>query len=94
MTQENITGDHIISALKTLGFTSSTEKAEAENQVSLVKNEHKVSVSQGALDADETARMRTELKPIFKTFESKVQESSDETLKSVNSWLAGSSSSN
>jgi hypothetical protein len=92
MTQVSITGDNIISALKTIGFTESTDKKESGNRVSLEMKDHKVSVSRGTLDSDETSRVRTELKPIFKTHEDTVKKSSDSTLLKVRDWLAGSSS--
>ncbi|MBN2379172.1 hypothetical protein JXM67_05165 [candidate division WOR-3 bacterium] len=92
MTQENITGDHIISSLKTLGFSESSEKAEAENSINLRLGEHKISVSKGTLNSEETTRIRTELSPIFKTLNKKVEASSDETVLSVRDWLTSSSS--
>jgi hypothetical protein len=92
VTQENITGDHIISSLKTLGFSESSEKQENENQVSLRMDEHKISVTKGSLDSAEQTRLRNELNPIFKTLESKVKESSDQNVLSVRDWLTSSSS--
>ncbi len=86
MTQ-NITGDHIISTLKILGFTESAEKAEKPNYVSLKNGEHKISIAKGILEADETSRVRTELGPIFKALDTKISASTDATLLSVKEWL-------
>jgi hypothetical protein len=88
MAQESITGDHIISSLKTLGFTESEEK---DNRINLSMENHKISVPRGSLDSNEETRLRTELAPIFKTLDSKIQESSDRTLLSVRDWLASPS---
>ena len=90
MNQNNITGDHIISTLKTLGFTESSEKTEKPNYISLRNGEHKISVSSGILEAEETTRMRTELDPIFKALDAQISASTDTTLLSVKEWLAAS----
>ncbi len=90
MSTNVITGDHIISTLRTLGFAESNENLEKPNYISLRKGEHKISVSSGILEAEETTRMRTELAPIFEDLDAQVSASADTTLLTVKDWLLAS----
>lgn len=81
-----INGDHIISSLKTLGFKEST-KPMTGNLIHFVTDEHHISVSRGTLDVNETARLRAELAPIFKTYDIRVRASGDKILLNVKDWL-------
>jgi hypothetical protein len=81
-----INGDHIISSLKALGFKEST-KPMPGNLINFVTDEHNISVSRGSLDVNETARLRAELVPIFKTYNIRVKASGDKILLNVKDWL-------
>jgi len=84
-----ITCEHIISSLKSLGFTV---KRINENLISLHNGEHYIRVSRGALDNDREARMRRELPPIFAYFRDIINSSTDANLHYVRDWLVSSTS--
>jgi hypothetical protein len=88
MIQENITCEHIISSLKTLGFGVTRIN---ENLVSMHKDIHKIRVSRGVLGPDRETRMRRELSPIFTFFKKRINASTDANLHNVRNWLASSS---
>jgi len=87
MAQPTITGDNIITSLKTLGFVESEMKSRAENKISLSNGEHKIIVTKGWLEGAEATRMYHELLPIFDAFENQVQASDDRNLHNVRDWL-------
>ncbi|MBD3286540.1 hypothetical protein GF359_08210 [candidate division WOR-3 bacterium] len=84
---ETITCEHIISSLKTLGFSV---KRINENLISLHNGEHTIRVSRGALDEDREVRMRAELAPIFTHYKETINTSTDVNLQDVRDWLASS----
>ena len=89
MSQPTITGDNIITSLKTLGFTESAKQSETGSQVSFSNGKYQISVIRGWLDNTEATRMYNELLIIFKAFENQVQSSSDRNLHNVRDWLEG-----
>lgn len=87
MSQPTITGDNIITSLKTLGFSETAEQPESGNRVKVSNGKHEISVLRGWLDSTEANRMYNELCVIFKAFENQVQSSSDRNLHYVRDWL-------
>jgi hypothetical protein len=88
MSGSAITCEHIISSLKTLGFSITRIN---ENLVSLHKGTHYIRVSRGALDRDRETRMRAELPHIFTFFKKEINASKDVNLHRVRYWLASPS---
>lgn len=76
--------EHIISSLKTLGFSITRIN---ENLVSLHKGVHNIRVSRGALDREREIRMRAELPAIFTHFKKRINASKDVNLHKVRYWL-------
>jgi len=84
---QHVTCEHIISSLKTLGFSV---KRINENLISLHNGEHTIRVSRGALDVDREVRMRRELAPIFAYNKEMINSSADANLQNVRDWLEAS----
>ncbi|TKJ36553.1 hypothetical protein CEE36_11455 [candidate division TA06 bacterium B3_TA06] len=77
-------GQDIISSLKTLGFSVSSEES---NMTILTMGEHELSIPHGSLTDQSETELRRKLNPIFTKHESKISASSDKTLQWVRDWL-------
>lgn len=84
MSRTIMTCEHIISALKKLGFSITRIN---ENLVSLRKGIHYIRVSRGVLNREREIRMRSELPAIFTYFKKRINASKDVNLHKVRYWL-------